>query len=54
MNSSAYGEWTVNIHCVECGDDSSSFGNRMTSDTGNEWDLTYYYEYHSSDLSTSD
>ena len=32
MNSSAYGEWTVNIHCVECGDDSSSFGNLCVED----------------------
>ena len=48
VNSSAYGEWTVNIYCGECGDDSESFGIRTIPDTGNEWDLTYYYEYHSS------
>jgi hypothetical protein len=49
-NSSAYGEWTVNIHCGECGDDSSlipSLGERKTKDAGNSWELSYYYEYHS-------
>jgi len=48
-NSTAYDEWTVNIHCGECGDDSSFtplLGMQTTEDAGNEWELTYYYEYH--------
>ena len=48
-NNTATGEWSVNIHCVNCGEDISNPPlNRVTEDPGNSWVLSYYYEYHRS------
>lgn len=48
INNSAIGVWTVNIHCVNCGEDISNPPLvQITEDSGNSWELTYYYEYYS-------
>jgi hypothetical protein len=53
MNIPENGEWLVKIHCGECGDDYSQpnlFGMvRSTTDIGNVWEWSYYYEYHSNE-----
>ncbi len=42
------GEWSVTIHCVNCGDDrSGSPIIQIAEDSGNSWMLSHYYEYHS-------
>jgi hypothetical protein len=49
-NNSAIGEWSVNIHCVNCGEDiSNDLLLQATEDSGNSWVLKYYYEYHSNE-----
>ena len=45
------GEWLVTIHCGDCGDQvlyGEVAGELLTveEDTGNNWELTYYYEFH--------
>jgi hypothetical protein len=44
--NSANGKWTIIIHCGECGDQVSEPFNIVMPDVGNEWELTFYYEYH--------
>lgn len=44
--SAAIGDWEVTIHCGDCGDFYST-GSIGFVDSGNEWELSYYYEYHS-------
>ena len=47
-NNTAVGEWSVTIRCLECGEDKSNPPIvRITEDSGNEWLLERYYEYHS-------
>ena len=51
IKDGAMGQWTVIIHCGNCGDQESivpdPFGIRNIQDEGNSWTLTYYYEFHS-------
>jgi hypothetical protein len=47
-NSSAVGGWNVTVHCLDCGDyDGGSI--IMFGDYGNQWELIYYYEYHTNE-----
>jgi len=49
IKDGAIGEWTLMIHCGECGDQTprvSLGGYRDIQDTGNDWILTRYYEFH--------
>ena len=50
-NETAAGEWLVTIHLGDCGDQvmyGEVVGELATieEDTGNNWALTYYYEFH--------
>ncbi len=47
--SSALGEWKINIHCGNCGDQTLSRPNAgvlIIEDNGNDWTLTFKYEFH--------
>ena len=49
IEDGAIGEWTIIIHCGECGDQTPRFSlidARVEDDTGNDWILTRYYEFH--------
>ena len=49
IKDGAIGEWKVNIHCGDCGDQEPRFSPgdfRDIADTGNDWRLSYYYEFH--------
>jgi hypothetical protein len=50
VETAALGEWEINIHCGICGNHVPRFnvgGVREIEDNGNDWVLTYYYEFHS-------
>ncbi len=50
IKDAAIGEWTISIHCGNCGDQVpivSLLGLREIEDTGNDWILNYHYEFHS-------
>ena len=42
------GEWQVTIYCHDCGDQVSTgpLGTSVEADTGNGWELTYYYSFY--------
>ena len=47
----ATGEWKINIHCGNCGDNEpriNIIGIRTIDDTGNDWSLSYQYDFHAS------
>ncbi len=49
IEDAAIGEWTISIHCGNCGDQVPTIniiGLREVEDTGNDWVLDYYYEFH--------
>jgi hypothetical protein len=48
-SSAALGEWKINIHCGNCGDQEptiSIIGIRDIADTGNGWALEFQYWFH--------
>jgi hypothetical protein len=48
-SSEALGEWKVVIHCINCGEQKpqiSIFDFRTIEDTGNDWALSYQYEFY--------
>lgn len=49
IKDNAIGEWKVNVHCGDCGDQETTnglIGLRTIQDAGNDWVLKYYYEFH--------
>lgn len=45
----ATGEWRINVHCGNCGDQEprvSIIGIRVDEDTGNDWALSYQFDFH--------
>ena len=47
--SAAIGEWTIKVHCSDCGDQVPVLditGLRRVEDTGNAWTLNYDYSFH--------
>jgi hypothetical protein len=48
-SSTALGEWKVTIHCGNCGNHQPRInfsGFREIEDNGNDWALSYKYEFH--------
>jgi hypothetical protein len=47
----AIGDWRITIYCGDCGDqvlvgEIIGEGPTVEEDTGNGWELTYYYQFH--------
>ncbi|WP_455392529.1 hypothetical protein [[Eubacterium] cellulosolvens] len=51
-DESSRGDWVVTIYCGDCGDQVAvgpvvGEGPVVEEDTGNGWELSYYYDFHS-------
>jgi hypothetical protein len=51
-DESSLGDWRITIYCGDCGDQVivgviGGEGPVAEEDTGNGWELSYYYEFHS-------